>query len=52
MNKEQIESMINEIDKTMVLSNMHEHEICDIQDIFRKYGFKRNSNNVWEIKEK
>ena len=47
----QIEKMINEIDKTMILSTMYEHEICDIQDIFRKYGFKRNSNNTWEIKE-
>lgn len=46
-----IEKMVNEIDKTMVLSNMCECEICDIQDIFRKYGFKRNSNNTWEIKE-
>jgi len=49
--KEQIEKMVNEIDKTMVLSNMRECEICDIQDIFRKYGFKRNGNDVWEIKE-
>lgn len=48
----QIEKMVNEIDKTMVLSNMHECEICDIQDIFRKYGFKRKSNDIWEIKEK
>lgn len=47
--EEQIEKMINEIDKTMVLSNMRECEICDIQDIFRKYGFKRNSNDTWEI---
>ena len=50
--QEQIENLINEIDKTMVLSNMREYEICDIQDIFRKYGFKRNSNDIWEIKEK
>lgn len=50
--KAQIEKMINEIDRTMVLSNMREYEICDIQDIFRKYGFKRNSNDIWEIKEK
>lgn len=48
----QIEKMVNEIDKTMVLSNMRECEICDIQDIFRKYGFKRNGNDTWEIKEK
>ncbi len=48
--QERIEKMINEIDKTMVLSNMRECEICDIQDIFRKYGFKRNSNGTWEIK--
>lgn len=46
----QIENMINKIDKTMVLSNMRECEICDIQDIFRKYGFKRNEGK-WEIKE-
>ena len=45
----QIEKIINEIDKTMVLSNMRECEICNIQDIFRKYGFKRNSKDVWEI---
>ncbi|MBO7732346.1 MAG: hypothetical protein J6S67_07330 [Methanobrevibacter sp.] len=49
--KAQIEKMINEIDKTMVLSNMCECEICDIQDIFRKNGFKWNEEK-WEIKEK
>ncbi len=48
----QIEKMINEVDKTMVLSNMRECEIYDIQEIFRKYNFKRNSNDIWEIKEK
>lgn len=52
MLKAQIEKMVNEIDKTIVLSNIRECEICDIQDIFRKYGFKRNSNDIWEIKEK
>ena len=44
----QIEKMINEIDRTMVLSNMRECEICDIQDIFRKYGFNRNEGK-WEF---
>lgn len=48
----QVEKMINEIDKTMVLSNMCECEICDILDIFRKYGFRLNDNDIWEIKEK
>ena len=49
--QEQIEKMINEIDKTMVFSNMRECEICDIQNIFRKYNFRWN-NDKWEIKEK
>ena len=49
--KAQIEKMINEIDKTMCLSNMREREIFDIQEIFRKYNFRRNSNDKWEIKE-
>ena len=46
----QKENLINEIDKTMVLSNMRECEICDIQDIFRKNGFKRNEGK-WELAE-
>lgn len=50
--EQKIEKMINEIDKTLILSTMREGEICDIQDIFRKYGFKRNDNDKWEIKEK
>lgn len=49
--KQQIEEMINEIDKTMCLSNMREREIYDIQEIFRKYNFRRDSNNKWEMKE-
>ena len=49
--KAQIEKMINEIDKTMCLSNMREREIYDIQQIFRKYDFRRDSNDKWEIKE-
>lgn len=48
--KARIEKMVNEIDKTMVLSNMRECEICDIQDIFRKNGFKRNEEK-WELAE-
>lgn len=51
MTKAQIEKMVNEIDKTMCLSNMREREIYDIQEIFRKYNFKRDSNDKWEIKE-
>lgn len=51
MTKQQIEKMINEIDKIMCLSNMREREIYDIQEIFRKYNFKRNSNDKWEMKE-
>ena len=47
----QIEKMINEIDKTMVTSNMREREIYDIQEIFRKYDFRRNDNDKWELKE-
>ena len=49
--KAQIEKMINEIDKTMITSNMREREIYDIQEIFRKYNFRRDSNNKWELKE-
>lgn len=48
--EQQIEKMINEIDKTMCLSNMREREIFDIQEIFRKYNFRRNSNDKWELK--
>ena len=49
--KAQIGEMINEIDKTMILSNMREREIYDIQEIFRKYNFRRDSNDKWEFKE-
>lgn len=49
--KQQIEKMINEIDKTMVISNMREREIYDIQEIFRKYNFRRDDNDKWELKE-
>lgn len=49
--KEQIEKMINEIDKCMCLSNMREREIYDIQEIFREYNFRRDSNDKWELKE-
>ena len=49
--KEQIEKMINEIDKTIITSNMREREIYDIQEIFRKYDFRRNDNDKWELKE-
>ena len=44
-----MEKMVNEIDKTMCLSNMRECEIYDIQEIFRKNGFKRNFVNMWGI---
>ena len=49
--KKRIEKMINEIDKTMIISNMREREIYDIQEIFRKYNFRRDSNDKWELKE-
>lgn len=49
--KQQIEKMINEIDKTMCLSNMREREIYDIQEIFRKYGYRRNDSDKWELAE-
>ena len=49
--KAQIEKMINEIDKTMITSNMREREIYDIQEIFREYNFKRDGNDKWELEE-
>ena len=49
--QEQIEKILNEVDKYMCLSNMKEREIYDIQEIFRQNGFKRNSADKWELGE-
>lgn len=50
--QDEICRMITDADKTMVFSTMREGEIYDVQEVFRKYGYRYSDKlQGWEPKD-